>query len=90
MRVAVEDPGKVNRYRFGHHTADFHVCRDCGGVPVVTSDVDGATIGLVDVRMIEGLDWSRGQATAHDFDGEEVADRLARRRSYWTGTVIFE
>ena len=57
---------------------------------MVTSEVDGATIGLVDVRMIEGFAWSRADTSSHDFEGEEIGERLARRKSYWTRTVTFE
>jgi len=90
MRIAIEAPEKVNKFRFGHRTADFHVCRECGAIPVVTSEVDGATIGLVDVRMIEGFAWSRADTFYHTFEDEEVDDRLVRRKSRWTGTVTFE
>ena len=90
MRVSIAETEKVNKYRFGHRTADFYVCRNCGAVPVVTSEVDGATIGLVDVRMIENFSWSRADAAPHDFEGEQADYRLARRKSYWTGTVTFD
>ena len=90
LRIAIAAPDNVNRFRFGHRTADFYVCRDCGTIPVVTSEVDGTTIGLVDVRMIEGFAWSRSETTRHEFEGEDVDDRLARRKTRWTGTVIFE
>ena len=89
LRIAIDKADDVNRYRFGHGTADFYVCRVCGAIPVVTSEVDGTTIGLVDVRMIENFAWSRSDATPHDFEGEDVAARLARRKSYWTGSVEF-
>jgi len=58
--------------------------------PVVTSEVDGATIGLVDVRMIENFAWSRGDVARHDYEGEAADARLARRKGSWTGTVIFD
>ena len=90
LRITVGAAEKLNKYRFGHRTADFYVCRDCGAVPVVTSEIDGAAIGLVDVRMIDGFPWSRAGTTSHDREGEEVNDRLARRRLNWTGTVTFE
>ena len=90
MRVSIAETEKVNKYRFGHETADFYVCRDCGAVPVVTSEVDGSLIGLVDVRMIEGFAWSRADTAKHDFEGEQVDDRLGRRKSYWTGSVSFD
>ena len=90
VRIAIAAPENVNKYRFGHHTADFYVCRECGAVPVVTSEADCATIGLVDVRMIEGFAWSRSDTTHNDYDGEAVGDRMARRKRNWTGTVTFE
>ena len=80
LRVAIGEEKDVNRFRFGHGTADFYVCRVCGGIPVVTSEIDGALRGLVDVRMIEDFAWSRIDAAPHDFEGEEVAARLDRRR----------
>ncbi len=30
VRFAVRDPARLSRYRFGHGTADFLICRDCG------------------------------------------------------------
>ena len=90
LHIVIEAADKLNKYRFGHRTADFYVCRECGGIPVVTSEIDGATVGLVDARMIEGFAWSRADTTRHDLEGEETGDRLARRKRNWTGTVTFE
>jgi len=90
IRVSIADADRVNKYRFGQRTADFYVCGTCGAVPVVTSEVDGATIGLVDVRMIEDFTWSRTDTVRHDYEGEPADARLARRRSSWTGTVTFD
>jgi hypothetical protein len=90
IRVTVAAPERVNRYGFGHRTADFHVCMNCGGVPVVTSDVDGTVIGLVDIRMIDGFSWSRDETTTNDYDGEAPDDRQARRRLNWTPRVSFD
>ena len=90
IHITVEIPENLNKYRFGHRTADFYVCRECGAIPVVTCEVDGVTIGLVDVRMIEGFDWSRADTSQHDHSGEKIDDRLARRKRNWTGTVTLE
>ena len=90
LHVSVTAADEVSRYRFGLKTAEFHVCRTCGNIPVVTSEIDDGTIGLVDVRMIENFPWSRAEAAQHDFEGETVADRHARRKGYWIGTVTFD
>ena len=90
LRVTIKDPKNVNKYRFGHRTADFYVCRECGAIPVVTSEVDSSLVGLVDVRMIEGFFWSRAETSHSQLDGEKTNERLARRKRTWTGTVTFE
>jgi hypothetical protein len=89
LRVIIDHEDNVSRYRFGHRTADFLVCRVCGLVPVVTSEVDGRTIGLVDVKMMKNFPWSRDELKAHDFDGETGENRMARREANWTRNVEF-
>lgn len=90
MRVKMSEPDNVNKYRFGHKTADFYICKNCGCIPVVTSKIEDTLVGLVDVRMIEGFAWSRDETSHSHLTGEEIDERLARRKRTWTGTVIFE
>ena len=90
LRVSIADSEKVNKYRFGHRTADFYVCQNCGAVPLVTCEIDGTLIGVLNVRMIENFPWSREEAAGHELDGEQVDARLARRKSNWIGTVTFD
>ena len=90
MQITITEPDNVNKYRFGHRTADFYICRTCGMIPVVTSDIDGTTVGLVDVRMIEGFAWSRENTSHSHLGGEDIEARLARRKLSWTGTVSFD
>ncbi|KJV36904.1 hypothetical protein VI08_01500 [Luteibacter yeojuensis] len=84
--VRVGDDASVSRYRFGTRTADFHVCAQCGAVPVCTSLVDGKTYAVVNVRLFEG-DVALAEPAAVDFDGEEEGDRLARRARNWISRV---
>ena len=39
LTVQVREPAQVSRYSFGTRTAEFHVCAQCGVVPVVTSNI---------------------------------------------------
>src|SRR5262245_28026423 len=41
LRIRIEDAAQLARYAFGTRTAEFHVCRTCGVVPLVTSTIDG-------------------------------------------------
>ena len=46
-------PGGAGDYRFGTGSARFHVCRRCGAVPVVTSEIEGRTYAVVSVRAMD-------------------------------------
>ncbi len=88
--VEVADPARVNRYAFGTKTAEFHVCADCGAVPVVTSEIDGNAYAVVNVNTFEGLDPALLKRAAANFEGEDEASRLARRARGWIPHVEFK
>jgi len=87
LRVVVERPTRVSTYVFGTRTADFHVCSDCGVVPVVTSRIDGRLYAVVNVNTFEGVDPASLRRTPAAFDGEDEGARLARRKRAWIGDV---
>jgi hypothetical protein len=89
LRVEVKDSAKVNRYAFGTKTAVFHVCAECGVVPVVTSEIEGRTYAVVSVHAFEGVDPKLLDAGSVSFDGEGVGNRLARRQRNWIPDVAF-
>jgi len=90
LRVAVRDPAQVSTYNFGSRTADFHVCRSCGVVPLVTSRIDGRLYAVVNVNTFGDLDRARVKVTPASFEGEENDARLERRRQNWIGDVRFD
>jgi hypothetical protein len=87
LAVQVRDPAKVSKYEFGTRTATFHVCAECGSVPFVTSEIAGHRYAVVNVNMFDNVDpaWLRRGAT--DFEGEDRASRLARRKRNWIADV---
>ena len=89
LRIAVRDPSRMSRYAFETRTADFHVCADCGIVPVATSRIDGRDYAVVNVNTFENVDAALLRRSAVSFDGEDESTRLARRQRNWTGTVEF-
>ena len=89
LTVSVRDPALRSRYTFGTKTAEFHVCSQCGAVPVVTSQIDGATYAVVNVNAFEGVDSSLVTRAPASFDGEDEKVRLARRKRTWIGRVTF-
>ena len=90
LRVAVRDPQKLSRYSFGTKTADFHVCADCGVVPLVTSRIEGRDYAVVNVNACADIDPAMVQRTAATFDAEDGVARLARRQRNWIADVRFD
>src|SRR5262252_4010778 len=79
LEVRVQRPEGVHRYVFGTKSAVFHVCRECGVVPVVTSEIAGRTYAVVNVHAFEGVEPGRLQQADVSFEGEAPGERLARR-----------
>ena len=89
LEVRIRDPQQVQRYAFGTRTADFHVCRSCGVVPVVTSEIAGHLYAVVSVNAMEGLDAALVRRAPASFEAESEAARLARRARNWIADVRF-
>lgn len=87
LSARTADESLVNRYAFGTETGEFYICTRCGAVPFVTSTIDGTQYAVVNVNTFENVDRSELDASASDFDGESVADRLGRRKRNWIGRV---
>lgn len=87
MRLFVREPGKLSRYRFALKTADFLLCRDCGVyIGALMEDGGGAwfTVNVNSFRKPPALDFPIQPV---DFDAEDVATRIARRKARWTPAV---
>ena len=90
LRIRVRDSASVSDYAFGTGTAAFHVCRECGVVPVVTSRADGRLYAVVNVNTFDDVDAALLSRAPSNLEGETEADRLARRARNWIGDVAFE
>jgi hypothetical protein len=90
LRIHVKDAAQVSKYAFGTETADFHICRQCGVVPVVTSTVDGHLYAVVSVNAFENVDPAMLKRSPASFDGEDTESRLARRKRNWIADVAFD
>ena len=89
LKVAVRDRSRISKYSFGTRTAEFHICSNCGVVPLVTSRIDGRLYAVVSVNAFEGVEPSLLRRAAADFEGETEASRLARRKRNWIGRVEY-
>ena len=89
LKLTVNELSLVSMYTFGTNTAQFHVCRRCGAVPVVASEIDGRRYAVVNVNTFEDIDRSLLRPASATFDGEGEEARLARRKRYWIPNVEY-
>jgi (2Fe-2S) ferredoxin len=87
--VNVHEPSLVSKYSFGTRTAVFHVCSRCGGVPVVTSEIEGHLYAVVSVNAFDNVEQSVLRHGSASFEGETVESRLGRRKRNWIADVRF-
>jgi hypothetical protein len=53
----------------------------------VTSRIDGGVYAVVNVNTFDGVDAQQLAIAPASFDGEEIGDRLARRKRHWIPDV---
>ena len=87
LSVTLHLPSLVSKYAFGTETAAFYVCRRCGVVPIVTSEIANHLYAVVNVNTFEGSDSLHLNRQPVSFDGEERQSRLARREKNWIADV---
>jgi hypothetical protein len=90
MRIFVRDEARLERYRFGLKTADFLICKTCGvyiGALLAENGKEWFTVNVNSFKNKPALDFP---IVPHDFDAEDVAGRIARRKARWTPVVEFE
>ncbi len=83
VTIAVRDPERLSRYRFGLGTADFFICGRCGVYVGAVLEADGRAWATVNVNALDDRDrFAPGEPVS--FEGEDVAGRVARRKARWT------
>jgi hypothetical protein len=80
----------ASRYRFGHKTADFLICPDCGTYVATHMDSPRGPIGVINVVGLGINDLKHLPVTLTSLEGESTEERLARRISRWTPMIITE
>jgi hypothetical protein len=88
LHLTLRDADVIQRYRFGHKTADFLSCKTCG--VFVAAHMPESRLAVVNVHVLD----ARATFLAEplhlvDLDGESVEKRLARRHARWTPVRSF-
>ena len=85
----------LQRYRFGHKTADFLICRECGSFmgAFMESDDESDLWGYAVPNLINLENWSqfpKPQAGPMNYENEDATERLERRKQRWSrARVVF-
>ena len=82
--LAVTSTVRLNRYRFGHKTADFVFCGRCGGYLGAVTEEGGQTLMVINTRSLDPRPDGLPAARPMSYEGETSGDRNARRSERWT------
>jgi hypothetical protein len=82
-QLTVGEESAILRYRFGTSSADFIVCRRCGILVIAVCVLEDGARCVINVNSLDNVDASEIGRRATNFDGEDLASRLARRRRNW-------
>jgi len=89
LDVVAASSDDVRRYRFGHETAEFVLCRVCGVLVFAHCEIDGNDYAVLNINTFDDDQGPAFERSATDFESESIEQRLARRRRNWIGTVTF-
>lgn len=83
LDVSVMTPEYVQRYRFGHGTADFVLCRNCGVFMFAITGVDGGYRAVTNLNAALEKHASPPEVFLEAL-AENESERMARRARNWT------
>lgn len=90
LTLHAPDDNLVQRYRFGHGTADFILCHQCGALVAAVMDGLGRTgRAVLNINTADRPQTFPAPPRAMDFDSESREERLARRGESWIGRVTW-
>jgi hypothetical protein len=89
-RLALTAAKRLTRYRFGHKTADFLLCPDCGTYVATHMESSRGPVGVINVVGLQIDELRHLPVTLTSLEGESVEERLARRISRWTPMSLVE
>ena len=87
LEFVARDAGALQRYRFGLHTADFLICRNCG--VYIGAMMRGAQgrFGIVNLHALRSPVVELSASSPREYGAENALERNARRERQWTPIV---
>ena len=88
LTITLAEPDRVNRYTFGHKTAEFLLCGRCGVMACAVCEIEGRCYAVVNANLLTPpLAADKGSIPIADYEAEAVPERIDRRRQRWIGNV---
>ena len=85
IAIRVKDVSSLQKYRFGHETADFYICKKCGSYLGAVMEDENGTRSVVNLRLTD-LNVQNIQPVS--YDNEDRSNRTDRRNRLWAPTTI--
>ena len=89
-QLTVDSTLPLTRYRFGHKTADFLICQQCGTYVAAHMQGPAGPVGVLNVVGVAIAELKDEPAVLASLDGETMDGRIERRLSRWTPMTIRE
>jgi len=86
LEINVQRPQDVRRYRFGHGTADFVLCGQCGVFAFAVTQAEGRHYAVTNLNLALERDAGLRESFIEALEESET-ERNARRLRNWTPMV---
>jgi hypothetical protein len=88
LTVTLTTRDRVIRYMFGHKTAEFLICGQCGVMTMAICEIDGRRYAVLNANILTPpLTTDDQTVPVADYEAEAVSERLDRRQDRWIGNV---
>jgi hypothetical protein len=90
VTLVARDPGHLQRYSFGLHTAEAVICRRCGVYVAMVLIEEDRAWSTINIDALKERASFTCPAEPRDFSAEDVAGRTARRKARWSPTTLVD
>jgi len=86
--LEIRESKLLQRYRFGLETAEAVLCRQCGVYVAMVLQEKGRAWATINVDILEQRKLFTKAAAPRDYNAEDAASRIERRKARWTPTIL--
>lgn len=87
LEFVTRDADALHRYRFGLHTADFLICRNCGVYIGAMMRAAQGRFGIINLHALRAPVVELSASSPREYGAEDALERNARRERQWTPII---